>query len=252
MHFKIQDSYGSKKPIPLEGRNKGDLLIMEMLHYHMKSKTTLIRELKEMYASKKKEIVARLKEFRRHWSENIDEEIFKELAFCILTPQSKAKACWAAVEGLYRQGLIEKGNAAQIKQKLRNVRFHNKKATYLVKARELFLDNGKFSIKPALNSITDIRECREWLVRNITGLGYKEASHFLRNIGLGKHIAILDRHILRNLYLYGVIKAIPESMSRTKYLQIEHKMKDFAEKTGIPLSHLDLLLWYKETGEIFK
>jgi len=39
----------------------------------------------------------------------------------------------------------------------------------------------------------------EWLVKNLTGLGYKEAGHFLRNIGSGK-IAILDRHILRNLH----------------------------------------------------
>jgi N-glycosylase/DNA lyase len=74
----------------------------------------------------------------------------------------------------------------------------------------------------------------------------------LRNIGFGEKISILDRHILKNLNLLGVTEEIPESLSRAKYVQIEKNMAEFAKKSNIPLSHLDLLLWYKETGEIFK
>jgi N-glycosylase/DNA lyase len=33
---------------------------------------------------------------------------------------------------------------------------------------------------------------------------------------------------------------------------MEGRMKDFSNKIGIPLSHLDLVLWYREAGEIFK
>ena len=76
--------------------------------------------------------------------------------------------------------------------------------------------------------------------------------HFLRNIGLGEKIAILDRHILRNLVLLGVVEEMPESLSRSKYLQIEKDLLEFSKHIGIPPAHLDLLLWYKETGEIFK
>ncbi len=93
---------------------------------------------------------------------------------------------------------------------------------------------------------------REWLVKDVKGIGYKEASHFLRNIGFGKQIAILDRHILKNLKLYGVIGDIPKMLSRKKYFEIEKKMMDFSKEIEIPMSHLDLLFWYKETGEIFK
>ncbi|MDM7912425.1 MAG: DNA lyase, partial [Methanotrichaceae archaeon] len=82
--------------------------------------------------------------------------------------------------------------------------------------------------------------------------GYKEASHFLRNIGLGGDLAILDRHILKNLALLGVIDGIPASPSKKMYLEIESKMIEFSRKAKIPMSHLDLLLWYKEAGEIFK
>jgi len=89
-------------------------------------------------------------------------------------------------------------------------------------------------------------------VENVKGLGYKEASHFLRNIGLGEDLAILDRHILKNLALLGVIAEVPESPSKRLYLEIEKQMTAFSCKVGIPMGQLDLLLWYKEAGEIFK
>jgi N-glycosylase/DNA lyase len=218
----------------------------------MRLKAAPLRELQELYQAKKNDIVQRLEDFRKFRQKRSDNEIFRELAFCLFTPQSKAKSCWASVLNLDEHDLLFRGSAAQIREKLHCVRFHNKKAEYLVRARTLFLKNGRLSLKPVLNSYPDIRDCREWLVNNLTGLGYKEASHFLRNIGFGENIAILDRHILRNLCLLGVIPEIPESLGRTKYLLIEKEMAEFSKKIAIPLSHLDLLLWYKETGEIFK
>lgn len=198
------------------------------------------------------EIFSRLKEFKKLWLDGNDEEIFTELAFCILTPQSRAKSCWNAIMKINENDLLLKGNAEQIKQRLKCVRFKNKKAHYVVKARKLFMNDGSVSIKLLLSVFADSYECREWLVQTVDGLGYKEASHFLRNIGLGEKIAILDRHILRNLKELGVIKEIPKSISRAKYLQIEKNMIEFARQIDIPISHIDLLLWYKETGEIFK
>jgi len=219
---------------------------------NIKKADSVIEELHKIYSLKKKEIISRLKEFSKIWDEGTDEDIFTELAFCLLTPQSKAKSCWEAVLTVKGHDLLLKGTADEIKHRLYCVRFHNRKAQYIVKARRLFLKDGKISIRPLLKRFADIHECREWLVKNLTGLGYKEASHFLRNVGLGENIAILDRHILRNLSILGVIEEIPESLNRTKYLRIENDMWDFAKRIGIPLSHLDLLLWYKETGEIFK
>ena len=89
-------------------------------------------------------------------------------------------------------------------------------------------------------------------MKNIKGLGYKEASHFLRNIGRGEDLAILDRHILKNLALLGVIDEVPSSPTKRLYLEIEEKMAAFSRQTNIPMGHLDLLLWYKEAGEVFK
>jgi N-glycosylase/DNA lyase len=91
-------------------------------------------------------------------------------------------------------------------------------------------------------------------VKNIKGIGLKEASHFIRNIGFDyeNQLAILDRHILKNLKEFGVINEIPKTLTSKKYLEIENRMKKFAERIDISLYELDLLLWSKETGIIFK
>lgn len=210
------------------------------------------RSLIDMYGSQKGEILQRLRDFKNVWLKGGDDEVFEELAFCILTPQSKAKVCCKAIERLKRKDLLFKGSTEEIKKEIRDVRFKNKKADYLVRVRNFFSKNGKVFIKPILSQFKDVHECREWLVKNITGFGHKEASHFLRNIGFGKKIAILDRHIMRNLIDIGIIEEVPNSLSGSKYKDIEKRMAAFSKMIDIPLSHLDLLLWYKETGEIFK
>ena len=198
----------------------------------------------EDYKRKKKDIKKRLKEFGEVSKTNA-EEIFSELCFCLLTPQSNARHCDKAIQELKKTNLLFNGCIRAIRPVLRGKsRFHNKKAKYIVNARRCF-------DKSVLNA-NNACEIRERLVKKIKGLGYKEASHFLRNIGLGERIAILDRHILKNLKRYGVIKKIPSSVTARTYLDIEEKVRAFAKKIKIPLKELDLLFWSKETGEIFK
>lgn len=211
-----------------------------------------LETIRRIYNLKKGEILRRLKGFKQLWLNGDDEEIFAELSFCILTPQSKAKVCWDAIVRLREKGLLLKGDAKQIEKGLDGVRFKNKKAGYIVSARKFFTNNRKIYIRSLLEGFDNIHECREWLVKNISGLGCKEASHFLRNIGFGGRIAILDRHILKNLERLRIIEKTQRSITRSKYMEIEKKMKAFARQIDIPISHLDLLLWYKETGEIFK
>jgi len=88
---------------------------------------------------------------------------------------------------------------------------------------------------------------REWLVKNLKGIGYKEASHFLRNIGY-KNFAILDRHVLKFLFKNKMIEKIPTNLTKTKYLSIENKLKKLADKFNITLAELDFFIFYSETG----
>ncbi len=217
----------------------------------MRKESIYIEEIKRLYSNIRDEINNRLKEFKKKWEES-EEVIFAELVFCILTPQSKAKLCWKTVETLRKKNLLLNGERNEIAKELNMVRFKNKKASYIISARNQFLNNGKISIKSIIKKFRNPMDAREWLIKNVKGIGYKEASHFLRNIGFGENFAILDRHILKNLKSLGVINSIPKNLSRKKYIQVEEKMKKLSEKMNIPLSSLDLLLWYKETGEIFK
>ncbi|MFO7619107.1 MAG: N-glycosylase/DNA lyase [Thermoplasmata archaeon] len=206
-----------------------------------------VARLKSEYARLKAGIDVRLAEFRALWDSADDATIFRELVFCLFTPQSKARSCWAAVERVCDCDLLLKGSAEEISEKMSGVRFHHTKARRAVEARKYTP-----GFKNRIAAFPSPFEAREWLVANVSGMSYKEASHFLRNIGMGGELAILDRHILRNLVRLGVITEMPKSLSPKKYLEIEASMPAFSEDIGIPLAHLDMLLWHRETGEIFK
>ncbi|WP_177162804.1 N-glycosylase/DNA lyase [uncultured Fusobacterium sp.] len=210
-------------------------------------------EIEKIYKEKQKEIEKRLKEFKEIWERGSNEDIHAELSFCILTPQSKAVNAWKAITTLRENGLLFNGSAEDIVEYLNIVRFKNNKAKYLVALREQMQnEKGEIITKDFFNSITDVKEKREWIVKNIKGMAYKEAGHFLRNVGFGKEIAILDRHILKNLVKLEVIEDVPKSLTPKLYLEIEEKMKAYCKFISIPMDSLDLLLWYKEAGEIFK
>jgi len=211
-----------------------------------------LEEIKKVYSLNKGVIVNRLEQFKEIWVRQDDREIFTELSFCLLTPQSKAKTCWEAVCGLVNKDILWEGEPHHILPEVCKVRFKNKKSLYIYNARSLFSEDKGIKIFARLKQFSDIIELREWLVKNVKGLGYKEASHFLRNIGLGENLAILDRHILKNLRILGVIREIPKSLTKKKYLEIERKMIEFSRKIKIPAAHLDLALWCKEAGEVFK
>jgi len=208
-----------------------------------------VQELMDLYNPVKGQIEARLGEFRHIWENASDEDLFRELVFCLLTPQSKARTCWKAVQRLGRKCMMSTGAPSEIQEELVGVRFNQRKADYICRALLMFCER---SLRATIAGFASPAVAREWLVENVLGLGYKEASHFLRNIGLGEDLAILDRHILKNLALLGVIDEVPSSPTKRIYLEIEKKMEAFSRKTGIPMGQLDLLLWYKEAGEVFK
>ncbi|MFA5069486.1 MAG: N-glycosylase/DNA lyase [Candidatus Omnitrophota bacterium] len=209
-----------------------------------------IQDLLDEYKLKRTGIVKRLKSFKRPLPLT-PKQIFEELAFCIFTPGSKALNGARAVKKLKTEGLLFRGARVEIAASIKGiVRFHNNKALYLTAARDFFLKSPGGRFQNILNAESD--KARERLVSNIKGIGYKEASHFLRNIGLGRNLAILDTHILKNLKRFNVIKEIPPSINKKTYLYLEDRMRQFSKTVRIPLDELDLLLWSRETGFIFK
>jgi N-glycosylase/DNA lyase len=193
------------------------------------------------YNSNKSQIISRLEEFKSLKEENY----FPELIFCLLTPQSNAKKCWQAAQLISK---LKNPTSSQIKSILKTrTRFHNNKSSYIQEAIK-----NKFQILAQLEKENDTLETRNWLTKNVKGLGLKEASHFLRNIGKSNNqITILDRHILTNLNSLNIIKE--KNIKNPKhYLEIEDKFISFSKQINIPIDHLDLLFWSQQTGEIFK
>ncbi|GMO49244.1 MAG: N-glycosylase/DNA lyase [Termitinemataceae bacterium] len=210
-------------------------------------------DLHKLYKTIKIDIDDRLAQFRKLYDCGSHKDIFKEMCFCTCTPQNNAQKAWGAVQILDREGALLSGEATDIAVILRSngVRFHQNKARYIVANRENFYPNTKKIIKQILDSKTQL-DARNYLEKNVVGWGLKEASHFLRNIGFGNEISILDRHILRQLVLYKVIDEVPSSITKKIYLETENLMSSFCKKEQIPLDAMDLLFWYKEKNELFK
>ena len=214
----------------------------------MRNPGTGLTELREIERHCRSEISGRLAEFRRLRREADPDALFAELAFCLFTPQSNACNCWKAVKCLSSSGILHEGPAESVAAVLRGlVRFHNTKARRLVHARSIWpqiMDNIRGS--------SDGMLLREFVVTLAPGIGWKEASHFIRNIGFGEKVAILDRHILRALCDYGVICGLPSGLSPARYLDIEQQMLGWSKRIGIPMDRLDFVLWYRVKREIFK
>lgn len=203
-----------------------------------------IAELRTFHEERRDAIRSRLGEF----ATVPRSEYFYELLYCLLTPQSSAVNAEKAVRLLQRHDFFNTPIDPEplLHQKEFYIRFHKTKAKHLLRTREQFP-----SIAQQLSNGISSTELREWLVKNVRGLGWKESSHFLRNIG-HRDMAILDRHILRNLLRVGILRRLPKTLTAKHYKTIEKKFLTFAQQIGIPMDELDLLFWSMETGEILK
>ncbi len=199
-------------------------------------------------SSVKETINQRLADFSSFAEKNLDEW-FSELCFCILTANSKAETAISIQKQLGKNGFLVKSQeelSSIIRQNKH--RFHNNKAKYIVMARPHRLIKSTILLLAKKQGET---EAREWLVSNIKGIGYKEASHFLRNVGY-KNIAILDRHILSLMLEQGLLAEKPKSLNRKTYLKIEKEFAKIAKRAGMSLAELDLYMWFLKTGKVLK
>lgn len=209
-------------------------------------------ELRRDYRAKRRAIERRLAEFRAV-PERGDRVVFEELCYCILTAGSSARMGMRTVEVL--RDLLYAGSESQLQQRAgeHRVRFWRVRPSYIFQTREYLREYCNLELYRILASFSCPQERRDFLARNraVKGLGYKEASHFLRNIGF-RGYAILDKHIVNSLRELGVIGHRLKPTSPKGYRTIERKLARFADEIGIDMDHLDLLLWSRKTGEILK
>ena len=211
-----------------------------------------IEKIKTAHAERRIEIRARLAEFEAIWVNETDERLWEEMVFCFFTGGCSARMGLRSVEAV--RPILQTGNHQELADALRGRhRYPNARASYIVASREFLQEHCGLRLREKLENFDDDLERRDWLVKEkrIKGLGYKEASHYLRNIGL-KGYAILDKHILRSLAELEIIEDPKPPNTRAKYLGTEEKLKNLAALTEIDFDELDLVLWSMKTGEILK
>ena len=205
----------------------------------------LINSLENLKKSEVSEVIrSRINEFSKIKEKSI-EDIFIELCFCIMTANCGAEKC-IEIHNLIREDFLNLSENGLIdKFKEYGYRFPNVRAKYIINARDC-----KENLNEILFSPHDRLTIRNNLVKAIKGLGYKESSHFLRNIGFSDY-AIIDFHIVDLLERYNLIEK-PKTMTKRKYYEIEEILMNLGEKVGLSMAELDLYLWYLETGKVLK
>lgn len=200
-----------------------------------------------------------------------DEEIFYELCFCLCAPQTTFKKNIEVLDSLKKFDLFRKMTYSKIRgsdcvngkwvrlpindrrggrgessvpiQKLESllkpVRFYKVKADRMIKMMDQFFEILHFVRFALRNGYASEFNLRTWLVKNVKGLGYKTASHFLRNLG-ADGFAIIDSHILKYMGVRG----------KWDYLEVEKRFCGRAKKYGLTAAELDAIVWkrYSKTN----
>ncbi|MBI4139899.1 N-glycosylase/DNA lyase [Candidatus Woesearchaeota archaeon] len=193
------------------------------------------------------QIIQRLQEFQSFKNKS-SKEWLSELNYCILTANSKASTAIIVQKELDKKGDKITVEEATVLLRKHNHRFHNTKAERIIKAKE------HKNIKETLQAIIKkegVIGARNWLVKNVEGIGMKEASHYLRNTG-HDGIAILDRHIISTMKENGIIDEEPKLLDTKTYLELEKRFLNLSKKLNIRPAELDLTLWCLKSGAVLK
>jgi N-glycosylase/DNA lyase len=213
----------------------------------------MVDGLQESYLAKREAIHARLAEFEQVGRQGDDHRLFEELVFCIFTAGASARMGLNAIECV--RPYLMRGSHERLMNLLVGAhRYPRARSGYIVDTRNYLKKDCGLQLREKLASFGDNTEARrDFFALNpgIKGIGYKEASHYLRNIGY-RGYAILDKHILHALYESEVIDSPHPPTTKKKYLAVEESMRKFAAEIKIDFDELDLLLWSNKTGEILK
>ena len=205
----------------------------------------LIEAVEKLKNSEVKSLVgSRMREFEKLGKKS-SGELFSELCFCILTANFNAER---SIKIQDKMGdCFCNSPETELAEKLRGFghRYPERRAKYIVESRRY-----KDSLKEIFDKFESEVELRGWLAKNVKGLGYKEASHFMRNVGY-TGVAIIDFHIIDLLVRCKIIER-PKTLTPKKYLEVENVLKEIARKADLNLAELDLYMWYMETGKVLK
>lgn len=205
------------------------------------------------------EVWARINRYKNDcWAE---EQLWEELICCILSSQVSYVLAKAATQELINAGLInfnklsvgsklyEKRVNNVLKRPIRNngkkvhYRFPNLKARQISEFRN-YLIQINFRISDIIYNQATPAEIRNQLIKAVPGVGPKQASMFLRNIGRSYDLAILDRHVINYMVAVKMTKNDSiKSFGKKEYLTNEELLIQYASGIGYPVGCVDWAIW---------
>lgn len=188
-----------------------------------------------------------------------ERRMWWELSCCILSSQVPYALAVAAADEIDKQGLLYKGmcSSKSIKAdlintlsrpltvggKYRNYRFPIARAHQLAATHAAVLREAS-TLNDLTKSFTNAAKGRDWLVNYAPGLGPKQASMFLRNVGVSYELAILDRHVLNYMTVLGIYSGKSLSISGLpQYRQYEIALIEHAKGLNCAVGMLDWAIW---------
>lgn len=188
-----------------------------------------------------------------------ERKLWWELSCCILSSQVPYSLAVAAANEIDKHGhlyneayspkpLVSRlidilGTALSVEGKVRNYRFPIARAHQLASTHFAVFEEAP-SLSALVSSFSNPAKGRDWLVRCAPGMGPKQASMFLRNIGVSYELAILDRHVLNYMYALGIYSGKTFSISGlTQYSHHETVLRAHARELDCPVGLLDWAIW---------
>jgi N-glycosylase/DNA lyase len=189
-----------------------------------------------------------------------ERDLWIELSCCILSSQVPYSMAVAAAGRLDGEGILyasEQPNSRTIEWKIANIlskpldvggrsrryRFPNARAAQIANAcAEIRLEST--TISQLLKSQEDVVLLRKWLVERISGLGPKQASMFLRNVGISYQVAVIDRHVLTYMKVTELCSDSLQAPTRlSEYEKLECQLRLHAHDMGYAVGILDWAIW---------
>lgn len=201
----------------------------------------------------------------RKWSQMTEDELWHELCLCILSSNVPYELALSALRHLVKHGYLsvewitdnpkaDKIIAAELSKpiylpkktdgSLRKYRFPNVRSKNILNSAKIISSKDAWLHDILVDSPSE-EDARSLLIRNISGFGLKEASHFLRNIGYSKKLAIIDTHIISFLEEINALSAFQSKAITPKiYLALEDTLQEICEDRGLLLSIFDMAVWH--------
>jgi N-glycosylase/DNA lyase len=194
------------------------------------------------------------------YSKPLDERLlWWELSSCILSSQVPYSLAIAASDAIDAEDLLHNGyhdfdvltqrlvgvlsKSLNVEGRLRTYRFPVARAHHLAATRAA-ITAEKCSLRELVDSFHDASKARAWFVKHIPGVGPKQASMFLRNVGVSYDLAILDRHVLSYMSMLGIYSSTNLFISSLpQYYRHEAILREHAQELDCPLGLLDWAIW---------